>query len=64
MTRKWNGEEIEIGFREDFNDLEFKVVIEELGMIIYSEICQLPINQISDSLTFETNTYQRTGTDG
>jgi len=63
LKRKWNPEIIE-HLRQDESDEIFEAVLEEVAGVIYSELCQLHENRLSDSLTFESNSYQRTGTDG
>lgn len=63
MKRKWEPEIIENVRIQKFDDKEYEQLIEEVAGIIYSDICQLQKNLLSDSFNDENYFYQRTGTD-
>lgn len=63
MQKKWEPEIVENVRIEKFTEEEYEQLIEEVAGIIYSDICQLQKNLLSDSFNDENYFYQRTGTD-
>lgn len=63
MQKKWVPVVIENLRSEEFDEVVYEQLIEEVAEIIYADICQLQKNQIPDSFNDENHFYQRTGTD-
>ncbi len=63
VKQKWEPEVIENITIDDFDLDIFEQMLVEVAGIIYSDLCQLPKVQLSDSFNDEINFSQRTGTD-
>ncbi len=63
MQKKWEAVVIENVRIEKFDEAIYEQLIEEVAGIVYSDICQLQKNLLSDSFNDENYLYQRTGTD-
>lgn len=63
MQKKWEAVVIENVRIEKFDEVIYEQLIEECAGIVYSDICQLQKNLLSDSFNDENYFYQRTGTD-
>jgi hypothetical protein len=63
MAKKWKPLVIENIKVESFDMKVYEQELYELASIIYSDLCQLQKDSISDSFNDESNFLQRTGTD-
>ena len=63
MAKKWKPIVIENLKVESFDIKVYEQELYEIARIIYSDLCQLQKDSISDSSNFENNFLQRTGTD-
>lgn len=63
MVKKWKPIVIENLKVESFDKLVYEQELYEMARIIYSDICQLQKDSISDSFNDKNNFLQRTGTD-
>ena len=63
MKNKWKPRIIENLVIKSFDINIYEQDLYEIAKIIYSEICQLQKDSISDSFNDENNFLQRTGTD-
>jgi hypothetical protein len=63
MLRKWKPVIVENVMIEKFDIKVYEQVLYEVAKIIYSDICQLSKDSISDSLYLKNNFLQRTRTD-
>jgi hypothetical protein len=63
MTKKWKPLVIENVKVESFDIKVYEQELYEMASIIYSDLCQLQKDSISDSFNDENNFLQRTGTD-
>ena len=63
MAKKWKPIIIENIIDESFDIKFYEQELYELASIIYSDLCQLQKDSISDSFNDENNFLQRTGTD-
>lgn len=63
MARKWKPIVIVNVTVESFDILVYEQELYEMARIIYSDLCQLQKDSISDSFNDENNFLQRTGTD-
>jgi hypothetical protein len=63
MAKKWKPVIIENVKVESFDIKVYEQELYELASIIYSDLCQLQKDSISDSFNDENNFLQRTGTD-
>jgi hypothetical protein len=63
MAKKWKPLVIENVKVESFDIKVYEQELYELASIIYSDLCQLQKDSISDSFNDESNFLQRTGTD-
>jgi hypothetical protein len=63
MAKKWKPIVIENLKVESFDIKVYEQELYEIARIIYSDLCQLQKDSISDSFNDENNFLQRTGTD-
>ena len=63
MAKKWKPIIIENVKDERFDIKIYEQELYEMASIIYSDLCQLQKDSISDSFNDENNFLQRTGTD-
>jgi hypothetical protein len=63
MAKKWKPIVIENLKVESFDIKVYEQELYEMARIIYSNLCQLRKDSISDSFNDENNFLQRTGTD-
>jgi hypothetical protein len=63
VKKKWEVEVIENITSDDFDLDIYEQMLVEVAGVIYSDLCQLPKVQLSDSFNDEINFLQRTGTD-
>ncbi len=63
MAKKWKPLVIENVKVESFDINVYEQELYEMASIIYSDLCQLQKDSISDSFNDENNFLQRTGTD-
>jgi len=63
VKKKWEPEVIENITCDDFDLDIYEQMLAEVAGVIYSDFCQLPKVQLSDSFNDEINFLQRTGTD-
>jgi hypothetical protein len=59
MVTKWNPEIIENLKADDFDLKKYEQVLEEMAVIIYSDICQLQKNSSVDLLDNEPKTLEK-----
>lgn len=62
MVKKWKPIVIENVKVDSFDILVYEQELYEIARIIYSDLCQLQKDSISDSFNDENNFLQRTGT--
>ena len=63
MAKRWKPLVIENIKVENFDMKVYEQELYEMASIIYSDLCQLQKDSISDSFNDENNFLQRTGTD-